>query len=218
MKVKVRAFAIESENVDLAGIASISFGDTFFIRSITIMKGKDGKNFVSFPSLKVGEGYKEVCNPINKEYRQKLVDAIFTSMEKKECVEFDDGHGSDITVRAYPCESDGKKVGEAKVYINNDFVISGISIYEIYNKQLYPGMPSYKTLDCKPNGSLIYEPFCSVRKGMQKTLRQIIISEYLQAKKEQNNERISIRGKLCESKDKVADRNGKPCKNEELEK
>lgn len=202
MKVKVKAARIECASFDLAGLVSISFGKDIFIRSVTIVKGKDGALFVSFPSMKMGDSYKEICNPINKEFRQKLTDAIMESYHKGEAVEFDDGKGAELTISAYPCAGNGKKVGEAKMYINNNFVVSNISIFEMSNGTLYPAMPSFKTLDFKPNGQPVYEEFCSVRKGIANILRQVIVDEYTKSRKAYETERFSIKGKLKESKEK----------------
>ena len=218
MKIKVKAAKIECASFDLAGLVSISFGKDIFIRSVTIVKGKEGALFVSFPSMKVGDSYKEICNPINKEFRQKLTEAIMESYHKGEAVEFDDGKDAELTVSAYPCAGYGKKVGEAKMYINNNFVVSNISIYEMNNGKIYPAMPSYKTLEFKPSGQPIYEEFCSVRKGIANILRQVIVDEYTKSRKEYEAERFSIKGKLSEGKEKASGQEKRTKKQNELEK
>ena len=138
MKIKVKATKIAIPGSNLMGLASISFGKDIFVRSIELMKGKDDKIFVSFPSVKIGNTYKEVCNPINKEFRKKLTDAIMESYHSAQNVEFEDGKDGELVMVAYPTISNGKKVGEAKMYINDNFVISDISIYKVNSGKLYP--------------------------------------------------------------------------------
>lgn len=218
MKIKVKATKIAIPGSNLMGLASISFGKDIFIRSIELMKGKDDKIFVSFPSVKIGNTYKEVCNPINKEFRKKLTDAIMESYHSGENVEFEDGKSGELVMVAYPTISNGKKVGEAKMYINDNFVISDISIYKVNSGKLYPVLPSYKKREFKPSGDPMYESFCTIRKGIEEVVKKAIVNEYLATLKDEKEGRISIKGKINENKEKVPQEVGKPACRDELVK
>lgn len=215
MKITVKATQIKLPDSDLRGLVSVSFGKDILIRSITLRKGKDDNLFVSFPSIKCGNSYKEVCNPINKEFRQKLTDAIMESYHSKESVEFEDGKSGELVMVAYPTASDGKKVGEAKIYINDNFVISGISIFKGDSGKMYPVLPAYKKREFKESGDPIYESFCTIRKGIEAVVKKAIVNEYLATLKESQEGRISIKSKMNENKEKVSKAESKAaCRNE----
>ena len=160
---------------------------------------------MSFPSVKTGKltadgkaEYKEICNPITKDFRKELTDAIEKSFQTQKPVEFDDGKEERLVISAYPTGYDSKKVGEAKLFINDNFVISGISLFEMQNKTIYPAMPSYKTSRTKENGKSVYEEFCSVRTGLSKILKEAIVNEFKEVRKEREANRFSIQGKIRE--------------------
>ena len=63
------------DNGATKGFASITFDDCFVVTGLTIIEGKNGL-FVSMPSKKVKEEYKDICFPLNKEFRQDIQDAV----------------------------------------------------------------------------------------------------------------------------------------------
>ena len=63
------------DNGATKGFASITFDGCFVVTGLTIIEGKNGL-FVSMPSKKVKEEYKDICFPLNKEFRQDIQDAV----------------------------------------------------------------------------------------------------------------------------------------------
>lgn len=78
-KLEVNVTPYEKDN--LVGICNVQFSkdNEFAIKDITIRKGKED-NFMAMPSYKKkDESYGDVCNPITKEFREELNNAIMES-------------------------------------------------------------------------------------------------------------------------------------------
>ena len=68
-------------NDSIKGTASVNINDAFAIRGVKIIEGSNGL-FVSMPSYKVGNDYKDICFPITQECRKQLNDAVLTAYEQ----------------------------------------------------------------------------------------------------------------------------------------
>lgn len=131
------------------------------------MEGKDGELFVSMPSYKTNrkdkEGkdiYNSICNPITADFRSKLNDAILKSFNEGEPVSFDDGEKIKMAAMAIAYDNPkGGSLGNAKIYINDSFVISGIGIRENADGKRYLTMPSFKSTRVDESGKAIYQEF-----------------------------------------------------------
>jgi len=66
----------------LKGVADIVFDDIFVVKGIRIMEGEKGL-FVSMPSRKVGNEYKQDCFPITADFREKLNNTILEAYNNK---------------------------------------------------------------------------------------------------------------------------------------
>ena len=93
MKVEVRAKAFEDAINGLKGTANVSFDGCFAVHNISIIESKEGKLFVSMPSYKTKQVdedgnsvYRDICNPVTKDFREKLYDAVLKSYETHEPV------------------------------------------------------------------------------------------------------------------------------------
>ena len=84
MLISVKTNKLENSENGVKGLATVTFGDAFKVQSISIVEGKNGL-FVSMPSYKskqVDENgdpvYKDICNPITKDFRDQLYGAILS--------------------------------------------------------------------------------------------------------------------------------------------
>ena len=65
----------------IKGTASVNINGAFAIRGVKIIEGTNGL-FVSMPSYKVGNDYKDICFPITPECRKQLNDAVLGAYEQ----------------------------------------------------------------------------------------------------------------------------------------
>lgn len=77
---EVRIHSIQP-NEAVKGSASININGAFAIRGVKIIEGSNGL-FVSMPSYKAGNEYRDICFPITPECRQQLNDAVIGAYEQ----------------------------------------------------------------------------------------------------------------------------------------
>jgi len=83
MKTTVKINKTFNGEGNLRGIASVNFDDCFAVTGIRIIDSKKGL-FVSMPNRKVGDSeYKDICFPVNKEYREELNAAVLNAYHQK---------------------------------------------------------------------------------------------------------------------------------------
>ena len=78
MSIETRIYPVQDHGKLLAR-ATVTLGGCFAITGIQIMEGKEDQPFVSMPSWKVGEKYKDICFPCTKEFRQELFDSVLSA-------------------------------------------------------------------------------------------------------------------------------------------
>lgn len=61
--------------------ASATIDGCLAVRGIRVIEGKEGL-FVSMPSRKSGDGYKEVCFPVTKDFRQQLHHSVLDAYQQ----------------------------------------------------------------------------------------------------------------------------------------
>ena len=61
--------------------ASVNINGCFAVRGVKVMESSKGL-FVSMPSYKVGNDYKDICFPITPECRKQLNDAVLGAYEQ----------------------------------------------------------------------------------------------------------------------------------------
>ena len=61
--------------------ASVNINGCFAVRGVKVMESSKGL-FVSMPSYKVGNEYKDICFPITQECRKQLNDAVIGAYEQ----------------------------------------------------------------------------------------------------------------------------------------
>lgn len=80
LDLEVRIQSIKP-NESIKGTVSVNINGAFAIRGIKIIEGSNGL-FVSMPSYKVGNEYKDICFPITPECRKQLNDAVIGAYEQ----------------------------------------------------------------------------------------------------------------------------------------
>lgn len=68
-------------NDTIKGTASVNINGAFAVRGIKIMEGSNGL-FVSMPSYKTADGYRDVCFPVTADCRKQLNDAVLQAYEQ----------------------------------------------------------------------------------------------------------------------------------------
>jgi len=61
--------------------ASATVDNCLAIRGIRVMEGREGL-FVSMPSRKAGNEYKEICFPVTKEFREQLHGSVLDAYQQ----------------------------------------------------------------------------------------------------------------------------------------
>ena len=87
---------LNTKNPDslLKANATVVFDDVFAVKKICVMQKKDNEDlFVSMPSRKVGNEYKNDCHAITKEFKQELDKLILDAYEQALTQEQSAGQG-----------------------------------------------------------------------------------------------------------------------------
>lgn len=66
----------------LRAIASITIDDSFAIHGIKIIESSKG-TFVSMPSEKVGEEYRDICHPTTPDAREQINEAVMGAYDNQ---------------------------------------------------------------------------------------------------------------------------------------
>lgn len=83
MEYAIRLNAVNNPDASVRAFVTVTFGEAFKITNVAVVEGKENQLFVSMPSFRSKERdkhnqpvYKDVCNPITKEFREELYRAI----------------------------------------------------------------------------------------------------------------------------------------------
>lgn len=83
MKYTVKVNKVRKNKGNLRGFATVVFGESFKVTNIAILENSEGNLFVSMPRYRSSEVdeknnyiYKDICNPITREFRTELYDTI----------------------------------------------------------------------------------------------------------------------------------------------
>ena len=80
MQVDVKIQALRTNGTVLAD-ASVNLNGCFAIRGVKVMDSTNGP-FVSMPSYKGRDGYKDICFPCTKEFRQQFHQAVLDAYQQ----------------------------------------------------------------------------------------------------------------------------------------
>ena len=204
MKYSIRVNEVKNMDGNIRGFATVVFSDSFKVTNIAILENKErGQLFVSMPRYKSNERdengnvYKDVCNPITKEFREELYGNILEAYEnlqkqdqeqERERQEFRDA--PEFSVSVTPFEREGSNIkGLARIYFEDSFIVNNVNILQ-GKENLFVAMPSYKTKQTDEHGKPVYQEVCyPVTKEFREKLYKEIISTYeweLQQQKNQN--------------------------------
>ncbi len=80
-QVTAKIHALHTSGSVLAD-ASVNINGCFAVRGVRVVQGTDGP-FVSMPSYKTGDGFKDVCFPVTKEFREQLHAAVLDAYQQE---------------------------------------------------------------------------------------------------------------------------------------
>lgn len=201
MKYAISANQVKNSEGSVRGFASIVFGDSFKITNIAILENAEkGSLFVSMPRYKSNERdednavvYKDVCNPITKEFREELYGQILEAYDRAkdhvkaaksdEVVEM-----PEFSVSVTPFEREGSNIrGLARIFFEDSFIVNNVTIVQ-GKDNLFVAMPSYKTKQVDEHGKPIYNDICyPVTKEFREKLYAEILAAYEREKEKQKD-------------------------------
>lgn len=211
MDYAIKLNAVNNTETKVKAFAAVTLGGCFKITNVAVVEGKEGRLFVSMPSFKGRdtEGrtvYKDVCNPITRQFREELYGEIlglYEDMEragKTEAIKAAEGKEEpEFSVSVTPYEREGSSIrGLARVYFDNCFVVGNISIFNGKGKE-FVAMPSCRTKASGKDGKPEFQDICfPVTKEFREKLYGEIIDCYQREKKKigtQCKEQIGIHEK-----------------------
>lgn len=197
MEYSIRLNAVNKPDASVRAFATVTFGESFKITNVAVVEGKENQPFVSMPSFKSKERdehnqavYKDVCNPITKEFREELYGNIldlYAEMEQTGKAEVEreaeEAREPNFTVKVTPFEREGSNVlGLARIYFEDSFVVGNVSILKGKEKE-FVAMPSYKTRQSGKDGKPQYQDVCfPVTKEFREKLYDRVLAAYNQEK------------------------------------
>ena len=193
MKYSIRVNEVKNNDGNLRAFATVVFGDCFKITNIAILGDKElGAFFISMPRYRTNERnkngviYKDVCNPITKEFRDELygnILAAYENLQKQDQNQECDGDTvpaePKFTVTVTPFEKEGSNIrGIARIYFEDSFIVNNVNILQ-GKENLFVAMPSYKSKQTDEHGKSVYQEVCyPVTKEFRERLYEEIISTY----------------------------------------
>lgn len=167
------------------GLATVIVNGQLALNGIRIIEGVAG-NFISLPSFKKQDEYKELYHPRTREFREQLSATVLQQFEQvkagSENVKAEQGEMLEMECRVTPYQQDNLR-GLATVVVNRQLVLTNIRVME-GTKGLFVLYPNHKT----KTGEYVSE-FNPVTKECKEQLDQTIIGAYqkmLEKDKEQD--------------------------------
>lgn len=172
MKYSIKVNDVTRNEGSLKGFATVTFGESFKVTNIAILQAGDGRMFVSMPRYKTNQQnedghdvYKDICNPITKEFREVLYADILETFEKREDKNAVSKEKSvempEVTVSVTPYEKEGSSMKAlARVVLDDCFVINNVTILEGKSGNNFVAMPGYKTNQKDEQGKDIFRDIC----------------------------------------------------------
>jgi len=213
MKYTIRVNEVKNNERNIKGFATVVFSDSFKITNIAILENSDSKQlFVSMPRYKSNEKdengssiYKDVCNPITKEFREEFYENILDAFEriaeqeKDQIVIVDElSETPELKVTVTPYEREGSNIrGLARIYFEENFIVNNVNILQ-GKENVFIAMPSYKTRQLDEQGKAVYQDVCyPVTKEFRDKLYAEVIKTY---EKEKEKQEKNVQKKLSDEK------------------
>lgn len=214
MEYSIQLSAADNTGNNVKAFASVVFGDSFKVTKIAVLENKEGKNFVAMPSFRTKERdennqlvFKNICNPVTKEFRQELYGNIlqlYNEMEqigKTKAYKKTEGKNiPEFTVWVTPFERIGSNIsGLASIVLENSFAVGNISIYKGKSGE-FVSMPSYRTGTLDKDAKMIYSDICyPVTKEFREKINAAILETY-QKEKQKTTEHEYRKAEIKNSK------------------
>jgi len=191
MEYSIQLNAVNNPEKSVRAFATVVFGDSFKVTNVAVLEGSKG-NFVSMPSFRSKERdehnnpvYKDVCNPITKEFREELYGDILRLYDEMEQtgkaevrMEADEPDEPEFTVRVTPFEREGSNmVGLANIVLNDSFAVGNVSVVQGRNG-MFVAMPSYKA------GNKYRDVCFPITKEFREKVNNAVLETYQQAKEQ----------------------------------
>lgn len=80
-QVRVKIQSLRTSGSTLA-TASVDLNGVFAVRGLKVVQGADGP-FVSMPSYKTADGFRDICFPVTKEFREQLHAAVIGAYQQE---------------------------------------------------------------------------------------------------------------------------------------
>ena len=224
MKYSIKVNEVKNGSENTRGLATVTLGDSFKLNNIAIMNDprEENKVFVSMPSYKTNQTdekgepvYKDVFNPVTKEFRDELYDNILKAYHELHDVQAKNSYTveynakdtkmPEFTVRVTPFEKDGSTIkGLASINFADGVAVNNVSIHQ-GKDSLFVSMPSYKTSKVDAQGKAVYKDIAHpITAKFRDKLYGEILQEYELVKaNEQTAEKSSVKEKLGKNKEAV---------------
>ena len=202
MKYTIKVNEVKGTDSNIKGFATLVFGEVFKITNVAIMENTmTGELFVAMPRYKSNEVdqynkaiYKDICNPITKEFREELYAAILEEYrcvrENKRTEEVPQTETTEIppyAVSVIPTKNSGSNLkGFARIVFEDCFVVNNVTVLQ-GKENLFVGMPSYKTKKMDENDRPIYQDVCY---PITKEFREKLYGEILAAYAKEKEKRV----------------------------
>lgn len=197
MEYTIKVNETKNKDGNVKGFATVVFGDSFKITNIAILENTEKQQlFVSMPRYRTNARdehnasiYKDLCNPITKEFREELYGNILEAFKKgkeNRVQESPSAEMPEFTVSVTTYEKEGSNIkGLARIFFENSFVVNNVTILQGKN-DVFVAMPSYKTKQTDTNNRAVYQDVCyPVTKEFREKLYNSILEEYQKEKAKQ---------------------------------
>lgn len=197
MEYTVKLNAVGNPKSSVRAFATIILGDSFKIMNVAVVEGKEKHPFVAMPSFRSKARdefnqpiYKDICNPITKEFREELYGKILDLYEEMEQTgkaevikEAANNQEPEFTVKVTPLErEDSNLLGLARIYFEDSFVVGNVNILRGKEEE-FVAMPSYRMQKYGKDEKPRYQDVCfPVTKEFREKLYDTILAAYAEEK------------------------------------
>ena len=217
MRYNIKINEVKSDDSQVKAFATLTFGDSLVVRNIAIVQKRDSEDvFVSMPSHRTNDVnekgepiYRDICNPITKEFYEELVTNILEAYEKRKEISADGlnyGTGETapaFTVKVTPIAKDDSSLRAiGRIYLEDSFVINNVKLLDGKNG-LFVSMPDYRT-DKYRDGKPLYR---EIAFPITKEFREALYGEFEKTYSAEKEKKVSENTqKKAASKEKSKDK------------
>lgn len=82
IEVRINSMYPPGSQGSIRAYASVDIDQCFAVRGIKVVEGGENGLFVSMPSRKTQDGYREICFPVTAEFRERLHGAVLNAYQQ----------------------------------------------------------------------------------------------------------------------------------------